>query len=71
MAEPQTQSEQLSQRIEKDVRTLIGDLHMQVLVMRNMMEMQQQAQMQASSPSPMPTPEEPKVNGSRPPREVM
>ena len=63
MAEPQTQSEQLSQRIEKDVRTLIGDLHMQVLVLRAMLEMNQQQQQ--SMPAP-----EIKTNGTRQPREA-
>ena len=63
MAEPQTQSEQLSQRIEKDVRTLIGDLHMQVLVLRAMLELNQQQQQQ------MPQPEI-KTNGTRQPREA-
>jgi len=64
MAEPQTQSEQLSQRIEKEVRMLIGDLQMQILVLRNMLELQQQTQTQASPPPEI------KPNGSRPPREV-
>jgi hypothetical protein len=36
----------LSQTVEKEVRFLIGDLHMQILVLRSMLDMVQQQQQQ-------------------------
>lgn len=35
-------SDQLSQKIERDVRYLIGDLHMQILVLRAVVDLAQQ-----------------------------
>lgn len=52
-------SEQLSQRIERDVRQLIGDLHMQIIVMRAMVDLSQQPpQPQPGEPAPQPQPGE-------------
>jgi hypothetical protein len=53
-----TNSEILAQRIEKDVRYLIGDLHMQILVLRNVMALQQGEQPQ-QEPVPQPAPPAP------------
>lgn len=40
MPEQQQISQQLSQLIERDVRQTIGDLQMQVIILKNMLEMQ-------------------------------
>jgi hypothetical protein len=58
----QTQSSQLSQNIETQVRTLIGELNMQVIVLRNMLEMAQrdaQQQPRPQQPGPQPIPPQP------------
>lgn len=47
----------LSERIERDVRTLIGDLQMQIIVLRSMLDMQR-AQAQAQE-----QPQQPRANG--------
>lgn len=57
-------AQMLSQKVEKEVRQLIGDLHMQNIVMRCMMEMQggeQQPQPAEPKPAPphQPEPKEP------------
>jgi len=39
-----TEQEQLNLRVEKDVRTLIGDLHLQIVILRATIEQQQQTQ---------------------------
>lgn len=39
-----TDQELLNQRVERDVRTLIGDLHLQLLILRAQLEAQQQQQ---------------------------
>lgn len=57
----QAQSAQLSQRIEKDVRMLIGDLQMQILVLRGMLELSQGASPKTSQP-------EVRTNGATPPQ---
>ena len=49
-----TMSEILSQGVEREVRTLIGDLHMQVIVLRQMMEVAQREQMMAPQAPPQP-----------------
>jgi hypothetical protein len=60
--EEQTQQQQLSQRIERDVRLLIGDQQMQILVLRALMD---QAGIQ--QPGMQPMPEQPRTNGATPP----
>lgn len=51
---------QLGQRIERDVRQLIGDLHVQIIALRNMMDMGQQAGIE----QPKPVPPQAKTNGA-------
>ena len=41
---PEQQPNPTQERVERDVRLLIGDLHMQLIVMRAMLEQQQQGQ---------------------------
>jgi hypothetical protein len=57
-----TNSEQLSQRVEKEVRYLIGDLHMQILLLRSLVDLSQQPSDQPpgdpARPQPNPTPQE-------------
>jgi hypothetical protein len=48
--------EKLSQRIDRDVRQLIGDLHMQTIVLRNMLDLQQ---LKPERPEPPPVQEPP------------
>jgi len=57
----QNQAQQLSQQVEASVRTLIGDLQMQIIVLRSMLEMAQQPQSPAPKPkeNPHPTPTDP------------
>lgn len=79
-------AQMLSQKVEKEVRQLIGDLHMQVIVMRCMMEMQNGEPQPAPKPTPpqpepKPEPKEPeqpapeqaarKLNGQQQLREVV
>ena len=55
-------SNQLSQQVEQQVRTLIGELQMQVIVLRNMLEMAQkdaQQQPRPQQPGPQPIPPQP------------
>ena len=60
------QATQLSQRVERDVRMLIGDLHMQLIVQRALLEMSGvQAPQQQQQPAPGP---ETRTNGATPPR---
>ena len=66
MPEQLSPQQQLQQAIEKDVRFLIGDLQMQVIILRNMMDMSQTAQ-QAPPPEP---PMREKMNGGPNLREV-
>jgi hypothetical protein len=51
------QAQQLSQRVEKEVRQLIGDLQMQIIVLRSMVELSQQPQ-----PGQQPVPGQPPRN---------
>jgi hypothetical protein len=51
-------SEQLSQRIERDIRQLIGDLQMQIVVLRAALELAQQPQ-QPHPGEPVPAPPPP------------
>jgi len=51
-----TQQQQVSQKVEQDVRMLIGDLHMQLIMLRSML-----AVAQGEAPA-QPRPE-PRVNG--------
>lgn len=39
-----TEQEMLNQRVERDVRTLIGDLHLQIIILRAQVEQQQSQQ---------------------------
>lgn len=52
----QQQPNPLQERIERDVRMLIGDLQMQLIVTRALLEQSQQAiqQQQARPPAPKP-----------------
>ena len=54
-------SNQLSQSVEREVRTLIGDLHMRIIVLQQMLDM---AQQQPTTPrpkeNPQPLPTEPR-----------
>jgi hypothetical protein len=68
MVDQQTISNQLNQAIEKEVRFVIGDLHMQIIVLKQVMDLQQKAAEQTpvqpnqprpappSPPPPQPTP---------------
>lgn len=68
MAE-QTVSNQLNQNIEKEVRTLIGDLHVQIIMLRQVMEMQQKAsEQQPTHPQPHPSPNPPPQPRDVPPQ---
>jgi hypothetical protein len=53
------QAQQLSQRVEKEVRQLIGDLQMQIIVLRGMIELSQQP---APQPGQQPVPGQPPRN---------
>lgn len=80
----QSPSNQLSNKVETQVRALIGDLQMQLIVMRSMLEMaqaqQQEQEQQPQQPQqqppqqPMPSPQQPpanaKANGVRPIHEI-
>ena len=54
MTDQQNQQQVLSQAVEREVRQILGDLHMQVIVLRQMLEMAQQPR-----PSPVPNPQQP------------
>lgn len=61
MPEQQQQQNPAQERIERDVRMLIGDLQMQIIVLRSLLEQAQQAaQQQTLSPAQKP-------NGSQQP----
>lgn len=52
-----THAQLLSQAVEREVRTVMGDLQMQVIVLRQMLELAQQGHqvpMQAAQPQPTP-----------------
>lgn len=53
----QQQLDPMSQAVEREVRMLIGDLHMQIIVLRCLRQVQQQQQEEAAPAKP---------NGSRP-----
>jgi hypothetical protein len=53
-----TQANQLSQMIEKEVRQVIGDLHMQIVVLRCLTELRGQQHPQ-EQPKPEPIPPQP------------
>ena len=61
MPDQQSPSNILSQNVEQQVRTLIGELQMQVIVLRNMLEMAQKdaQQQQPRPPGPQPIPPQP------------
>jgi len=66
----QTISNQLNQAIEKEVRFVIGDLHMQIIVLKQVMDLQQKAaeqQPQPQQPRPTPTPPQPSQPHPYPP----
>jgi hypothetical protein len=70
MAEQQDRATQLSQAVEREVRMMIGDLTMQTIVLRQMLEMsgQQQPQQPQPSPAPQPPPPQPAQPGQQPDR---
>lgn len=57
----QMHSQQLSQMVEKEVRTMIGDLQMQIIVLRSMLNLQQGGDPgqpgQQPNPNPQPAPQ--------------
>ena len=53
--EQQSQSNALSQAVEREVRTLLGEQMMQIIVLRQMLEMAQQPQQPTPTPRPVPT----------------
>jgi hypothetical protein len=55
----ESRADQLSQTIEREVRQLIGDLQMQILVLRSMLNLQQHPQEQPPKPPPQPIPPQP------------
>ena len=61
-------STQLSQRIEREVRQLIGDQHMQIIALRCLLEqIQQQPQPQEQpKPPPQPIPPQPEQPPEKP-----
>lgn len=62
MPDQQSPSSILNQNVETQVRTLIGELQMQVIVLRNLLEMAQkeaQQQQQPRPPGPQPIPPQP------------
>ena len=52
----QTQSNALQEAIEREVRFLIGDLHMKVIALHTMLGMSQQPGQAPSEPKPTPQP---------------
>ena len=73
MVDPTSPSNQLSQDIEQKVRTLIGDLQMQIIILRSMLELAQQQVPQPTAtpqPEPKPQPTVRVVNGARPTQEA-
>jgi hypothetical protein len=58
----------LSQTVEKEVRFLIGDLHMQILVLRSMLDMVQQQQQQPQQDTHSPQ-SAASMNGGRQPEQ--
>ena len=64
----QPQSNALQEAIEREVRFLIGDLHMKVIALHTMLGMSQQPGQAPSEPKPAPTPPpegpKPKSNGA-------
>jgi outer membrane biosynthesis protein TonB len=63
------QSQQLSQKIEREVRYLIGDLQMQILLLRSVLEQAQPPQPQPGEPKPKPQPR-PEPQPEPPPKPV-
>jgi len=51
-----TASNQLNQNIEKEVRVLIGDQAIQIIMLRQVLDMQQKASEQHPQPNPSPNP---------------
>jgi hypothetical protein len=50
-------SQMLSQQVERDVRQLIGDLQMQIIVLRTMLDQSQQPTDPKPHPAPPPQPQ--------------
>jgi hypothetical protein len=65
MMSAEDRATKLSQTVEKEVRFLIGDLHMQILVLRSMLDMMQPDQ-RPDTHSPQPAAA---TNGSRQPEQ--
>jgi len=53
------QATRLSQNVEREVRQLIGDLQMQIIVLRSMLELSQQPQPNQPQPGQQPPPRRP------------
>lgn len=52
------QNQAMSQAVEREVRMALGDMHMQIIVLRQMLEQQKQSQEPVSPPV-----EQPHTNG--------
>ena len=63
MNEQQTPQQQLNQMVEKEVRFVIGELHMQIIFLQKAMELQQ---MQQQQPQPQPGQQTPPPQPFRP-----
>ena len=61
-----SKADQLSQMIEREVRQTIGDLHMQIVVLRCLAEVQQPREQPREQPNPPPEPPEPAHPPGRP-----
>jgi len=60
MAEPQSPQDMLNQNIEREVRFQIGELTMQIIVLRQMLDLQQKmSQQQPGDPIPANPPQPP------------
>jgi hypothetical protein len=54
MAEPQSPQDMLNQNIEREVRFQIGELTMQIIVLRQMLDLQQKMSQQQQPGDPIP-----------------
>jgi len=57
MNEQQTPQQQLNQMVEKEVRFVIGELHMQIIFLQKAMELQQMQQQQPQPGQQTPPPQ--------------
>ncbi len=56
MVDHTSHSQQLSNKVEQQVRQLIGDLQMQLIVLRSMLEVAQGQGQEPTQPTPQPVP---------------